>query len=265
MTEQAEIIENQEDAAQVEEAGDAPETENNDVVVSFGDDQDDKPQDSSTIKKMRETISTQNRQIKDLKKTQAKTDEMPALGAKPTLEGSDYDEDKFSDDLNKWHDEKREHENVEQAKNDALEQQDKAWKGRVDEYRSGFTAFESDDVDEAEATVKGVLSDMQHNTLIETFGKGAAPLIVGLAADDDRLEELSKIKSIARFIAAATRLEMSMKVTPRKPSTSPESSVSGSGGSNMGDTTLDKLEAEADKTGNRSAIIAHKRKMRLAG
>jgi hypothetical protein len=56
-----------------------------------------------------------------------------------------------------------------------------------------------------------------------------------------------------------------MKVTTRKASTTPETSVRGSGPApGTGDQHLEKLEAEAAKTGDRTAVIAYKRKMREA-
>ena len=260
MNKQTEEIANEE----LEVAENVTEDQGNDIVVLFGDDDGDTTQDSSTVKQMREAIKDLKNQNKELRKGKAKTEELPALGARPTLEDSGYDEVEFNGALDKYYEDKTKHEAAEKSKQSDLDQQEQAWGERMSEYRSGFSTFDSDASTEAEGTVKSVLSEMQHNTLIETFGKGAAPLMIGLAANDERLGELSKIKSIARFIAAATRLEMSMKVTSRTPSTSPESKVSGSGIGSLGDKTLENLEAEADRTGNRTAIQAHKRKLRQA-
>ena len=110
-----------------------------------------------------------------------------------------------------------------------------------------------------------MLSETQQGVLIEALGKSAAPLLVGLAANEKRLKALAGIKNPIRFAVEAARLESIMKTTTRRPKTPPEKRIVGSGSSSMGGKTLEKLEAEADRTGNRTKVQAYKREQaRLA-
>jgi len=54
-----------------------------------------------------------------------------------------------------------------------------------------------------------------------------------------------------------------LKVTNRKPATAPEKVLTGTGStSGSVDSTLDKLRAEAEKTGDYTKVTAYKRKLK---
>jgi len=249
------------------EAEDATETDEVAEVITFGDDEAPEDKDDvpapEWVKDLRKQNRKQAREIADLKK--AKADEKPSqLSAKPTLEGVGYDEDKYAAKLGDWYNEKRAHDDAATAKENEAEQQQQAWQSRLGEYNEAKTSFDSDTIEDAEAIARETLSETQQGVLIEALGKSAAPLLVGLAANEKRLKALASIKNPIRFAAEAARLESIMKTTTRRPKTSPEKRIVGSGDSSKGGKTLEKLEAEAERTGNRTKVQAFKRQQRLA-
>ena len=233
---------------QTEETIDAPEAEietveptepeqveteaeaGDETVVTFGDDEAPETQEAPDwVKNVRKENRDLNKQIKDLKKQAAagKADEDTALGAEPTLEGSDYDADKYRDALREWDQAKAKHDAKANEAKEAQEKQGQAYNARLSEYQEGKGAFDADQFDEAEDAVKGALSENQQSILIHAFGGKAAPLIRGLGQDDKRLKELATITDPIAFAVAATRLETAMKVSQRKPRTVPETRPAG--------------------------------------
>ena len=244
------------------------------VIVSFGDekpeDEGENHSDPQLPKKLRSLLKDEKkarkaaeREAAELKKSQqAKTDDIKPLRARPTLEAHNYDEDAFNADTDKWFGEKQEHDNKASSEKKKQEEQQEAWEARVGEYIKAKNSFKQDEFEESELAVKDALSDMQQNIILHAFGAGAANIIAGLGQDDDRLQELAKIKDHTLFTVALTRLESKMKVTPRRPKHSPETHVSGSASGEFGDRQLKTLEAEAEKTGDYTKVFAHKRRAR---
>lgn len=272
-TEQAEeiiaepIIEAAEDAVDVIEADDEEEGGSN--IVTFGDDEapDDKDDIPAPewVKGLRKTNREQAREIAALKKATVKADDtISPLSAKPTLGQAGYDEAKYEESLVKWYDEKKAHEAAKAAKESEAETQRVAWQSRLEEYGEAKKSFDPETIEDAEAIARESLSETQQGVLIEALGKGAAPLLVGLATNDKRLKALADIKNPIRFAAEAAKLESIMKTSTRRPKTAPESRVVGGASAQMGNKTLEKLEAEADKTGDRTKVLAFKRQQKLA-
>jgi len=248
------------------------ETETDDeaeTVITFGDDEPPKENDEvpapEWVKDLRKQNRAQAAKIKELEKATAKADETPSqLSAKPTLEQADYNEAKYAESLESWYAEKASHNKAKAAKEAEAAEQEKAWQSRLGEYGKAKSKFKPDTIEDAEAVARDMLSETQQGVLIEALGKGAAALLVGLAANEARFKALASIKNPIRFVAEAARLESSMKTSTRRPKTVPETRVTGSGSTQAGNKTLEKLEAEADKTGDRSKVIAFKREQRLA-
>ena len=236
------------------------------TVVTFGDDEAPEQQDAPDwVKNVRKENRELNKQLKDLKKQAAagKADEKTDLGPEPTLEGSDYDADKYRDALRVWDQAKAKQDAKAREAKEAQEKQGQAYNARLSEYQEGKGAFDADQFDEAEDAVKGALSENQQSILIHAFGGKAAPLIQGLGQDEKRLKELGTITDPIAFAVAATRLETAMKVSQRRPKTVPETRTGGniaSGASS--DKTLEKLRAEAAQTNDMSKVLAYKRKLK---
>ena len=236
-------------------------------VITFGDDEAPEVEGEAPAPEWVKDVRKKNRELAkelaELKKANAKAEEKPSpLSAKPTLEQADYNEDKFADNLAKWYAEKSKHEEAEKAKAKAEAEQAEAWQSRVQEYNDGKASFKPEQVEDAEAIAREMLDETQQGILIEAFGGGAVPLLVGLSANEKRLKALAGIKNPIRFAVEAAKLESTMKTTTRRPKTSPETRVVGSGSTGVGAKNLEKLRAEAEKTGDYSKVAAFKRELK---
>ena len=239
-------------------------TEEVETVITFGD--DELPEETNDapapdwVRDLRRQNRTQAAEIKALKQEKAKADVPPSqLSAKPTLEQADYNEARYAQSLEDWYGEKATHEKAEAAKKVTADEASTAWKSRVAEFNEAKADFNQDTIDDAVAVAIEAFSDAQQEVLIEALGKGAAPVLVGLAANEGRLKALASIKNPIRFAAEAARLETSMKTSTRRPKTSPEKLVTGSGIGQSQVKNLEKLKAEAQKSGDFTAYLKAKR------
>lgn len=218
------------------------------------------------VKDLRKSAKELKRENRDLRK-QIEAQTKPAetqvqLGEKPTLEAMDYDEDKYAQSLQDWMAQKAKVDQAQKDKQAEQEKQTQAWNDRLSSYDDGKAKLRVKDFDDAEDTVKETLSQTQQGILIQGSNNPAL-LVYVLGKNAEKAKELASITDPVQFAFAAARLESSMKTTRRKPATAPEKRVPGStGGVSGGDKTLEKLEAEAEKTGDRSKILAYKRQLK---
>ena len=209
---------------------------------------------------MRERLKELNRENQELKKgdTQRQVQE---LGEKPKLADFDYDEDKYDEALDGWKERKRTIEaqaSTREAENQRVERE---WQQDMQGYASKRDALGVADFEDAAEIVKSALTLPQQATIIKAAGNPAA-FVYGLARSDARLAELSKIHDPIKLAAAIARMEGGLKVVKRRRAAAPDRPAKGSsrlpGGT---DKQLEKLETEADKSGDRTALIAYRKKL----
>jgi hypothetical protein len=270
MDEEQEVIE-QEPIEAVEEP--QPVEEDGPLVVQIGDEEPDgevsedevakapawvqelRKRDREREKEKREL----QRRVKELEAATTPAPDAPKLGAKPTLEGCDYDEGAFERALEAWYQDKAK---VEASQREAEERQraeQEAWQAKVDSYQEAKAKLPVPDYDDAEAFVQDTFDVTQQGLLIKV-AKDAPTLVYALGKNPAKATALAGIKDYAEFVAEAVRLEMSVKAT-RKPAVSPERSVSVPSGTGVvsTDNTLERLREEAAKTGDFSKVMAYKR------
>ncbi|SSR15012.1 Uncharacterised protein [Acinetobacter nosocomialis] len=115
---------------------------------------------------------------------------------------------------------------------------------------------------EAEEIARDVLTQTQQGILIHAAEKPEL-LIYHLGKNPQKAKELAAITDPIQFAFAAAKIDAQIKMTARKPSTSPERKPSGSASySGTTDTTLAKLQADADRTGDSSKVVAYLRNQR---
>jgi hypothetical protein len=197
----------------------------------------------------------------------------PKLRVKPTLAGNEYDEEKYQTDLEKWYAEKRDIESWEAGQAQAVKANEERARKVNEAYQASRAALKVKNFDEAEEVVMTALPEEWQQGVIKVGAANPAALVVALGTNPKKLQELASIKDPVKFTWAAAQLEKDMKVTKRsttKPA--PESTVrSGSGGSSASSSssaskaTLERLQAEADRTGDRTKVAAFLRKQRQAG
>lgn len=271
--EQEEGIEVEQEEVEQTEPEQAEETESSDsgeVVVSIGD--ESPPSEESTeglpawVDEMRRAHRQKIYETRRLKAELARREAaaapvVPPLGPKPTLEGADYDAEKFEEQLTAWHDRKRAADDAEKQKKEAAEADQKAWGEKLQAYAKQKAELKVADFEEAEAQVLEVLSPTQQAVILQG-AKNAAAVICALGNNPGKLKELSAITNPVNFAFAVAELEPKVSIKPRKAAPMPETKLSGSGRTPIsGDKKLAELEAKADKTGDRTELVAYRKSL----
>lgn len=186
------------------------------------------------------------------------------LGEKPTLESVGYDTDEFERQITEWHSKKAQFDQQEQAKKAEQEKAAKNWEERVNSYETKKTAIRAKvpDFDVAEEIARDVLNQTQHGILIHGADNPEL-LIYHLGKHPEKAKELAGISDPIQFAFKVAKIDAQLKVQTRKPQTSPERKITGSGPlSGTTDSTLEKLRAEAARTGDFTKVVAYKKQKR---
>ena len=179
-------------------------------------------------------------------------------GPKPTLEGCDYDGEKFEQELDAWKDRKRQAEQTTTQAQEAQQAEAERFRQRLQVYGEGKQTLKVKDFDVAETAVTASLSVIQQAVALKAASEPAR-LIYALGRHPAKLAEISKISDPIEFAVAAAKLEGQLKMTTRK-LPEPDSPVRGAGQfTPQTDKALEKLEAEAQRTGDRTKVVKYKR------
>lgn len=253
---------------------DVKDADDDDYVVTIGA-EDSPPQDDNDnnegtkapewVKELRRENRKKDRLIKEL---QSKMNSGQAasikLRPKPKISDDkyDYDDEAYEADLDKWYQEKQAHDAVQNKAREAQESEFKAFKAKQDAYREQKSSVAYKDYDEIEQDVAMTLNEVQQSVIVKLSEK-PTDVVYALGKRPDLLKELSSIQDPAEFIFKLGKLETQLKVTKRKPKTAPEKQVTASGGSTLSnDKMLDKLRAEAMKTGDFTKVIKYKKQLK---
>jgi len=267
------VVDNVQPLDDVEAPAETPAEEAQDadgeVVVTIGDapapESDDDEQEQSApawVKEVRKNARETARENRELKrKLQAleanntPKPTAPALGPKPTLRDDDvdFDEDKFEAKLLKWNEAKRK---IDEEK--AAEQT--AWQKKNDEFNKAAASLKAPDFDDAKHAVIDAIDPVRQGILMKAAAQPHV-VVLALGRQPEELKKLAAITDLVDFTVAVTKLEGQIKVSSRKPPP-PERTPSSAGRTTaVGDKTIEALEKEADRTGDRSKVIAYKRKI----
>lgn len=255
--------------------GEGSDGEDDEVVVQIGEEEPPASEDQQAaapkwVKDLRERqrqLARENAELKaKLQTGQPATKQAPTLPEKPKLADHDYDEEKFQTAMDGWYAKKAQVEAFEADQKNAATRAQEAVKQVHENYAKSKQALKVKDYQDAEDETIAQLSEVQQSILIAGATNPAA-MVYALGKTPAKLKELASIKDPVKFAVAVGKLETEVKVTKRtstKPA--PESTVrSGSGSAPATTATLERLRAEADKTGDRSKVAAYLRQQRNAG
>lgn len=179
------------------------------------------------------------------------------LRARPTMFDHDYDEDRYEADLEVWLNEKAEHDK-------ALAEQSSKYQDINQRYVDSVQKFSKIAVDyhEVESRVASVLSHEKQALLKMAVGD-VAPFAYFLGKSGQTLDKLSNLDEVS-FIKEVALLEYQMNNRPKSSKSKPmpkdhELTGSASGGF---DKKLAELEAKAERTGDRTEVLAYKRALK---
>lgn len=267
--------ENVEDVAieqQPEEQEEQPEQEavaqpaEEEFSVQIGDDQPEQEEQRAPdwvrdLRKQHRELARRNRELEE----QLRSTSQPAataIGAKPTLEGCDYDAEKYERELATWFERKR-NQDAEAARiQQEQEAAQKSWQQKLASYTAAKSELKVKDFEDAEALVQEQFNVTQQGILLQGL-ENAALVVYALGKNPKKAKELAGITDPVRFAVAAGKLESQLKITNRKPPPAPPKAITSSGPvSGTVDSTLERLRAEAEKTGNYSKVFAYRKQLR---
>jgi hypothetical protein len=271
--EQGAELQEEESTSEDEDESSEEEDDEDGVIVTIGDEKppvEDEEEKTAPkwVKDLRKQTKEQAKRIRELEQEReaakaTSAPKVPDLGPKPTLDDCDYDAEEFEARLTAWHDRKRQvdQEKVEVEKKQEADKQ--AWQAKLSRYAESQANLKVKDFSDAEESVKGILDDTQHAIIVQV-AKDPALMVYAIAKNPKKAAELAAIKNYIDFAHALGELSKEMKVTTRKAATQPESKVRSGGASISGsvDSNLERLRAEAEKTGDMSKVAAYKRQQR---
>jgi len=270
-TEEVAEAEGETNATQAEELTEEGDDEVEEVVISIGEEtppQEEEARAPEWVRELRKANREKERKIRELeaKLNASATETKPVvLGAKPTLESCDYDSDEYEKKLADWYERKRE---ADAAEAEAAAQRDaeaKAWQDKLDSYEKAKASLKVRDYEDAEAFALDTFNVTQQGIVIQGSDNPAL-IIYALGKNTKRAKELASITDPVKFAFAVAKLETQLKVSNRKAAASPERTIA-SGGTRLSgavDSTLERLRAEAEKTGDYTKVLQYKRQKRNA-
>jgi hypothetical protein len=219
------------------------------------------------VRDLRKQYREEKRRNKELQEQLAKTTgaaKVAELGEKPTLEKADYDTERYEKELAAWYERKRKHDEVEAARQSEAQAADREWRQKLEGYQSAKATLKVRDYDEAEDVVQDAFSVTQQGMILQG-AENPALLVYALGKNPKRAKELASIKDPVKFAFAVARLETQLKVTKRKASSKPDPKITGTGRvSGAVDSTLERLRADAERTGDYSKVFQYKKQKRSA-
>lgn len=250
---------------EVPEIDDTEEVEEPEVSFADEEEEEDAPdlpkRLRSEIKERDRRLIAQERELEELRKKTA----LPPVevGPKPKLEDFDYDEEKWEAAVDEWSETK-----VKAAlqARDAVQDNDLVEEARADvqNYQQGVTALPYADAKEIIKTVAETLPESVQYT-IAAVAKDPATLTYALGKHPQKLKAILDIKNPTKQIAAIVRMEAEMRVSTGRKPPEPDRPLKGNAGAVIKpDKNLEKLHAEAQRTGDYSKYFAAKRANKAA-
>jgi len=271
LEDEAEEVSDDEDSDTEAEADDADEDEGF-VAVTIGGEAPP-PEDEEAerapewVRDLRKQYREEKRRNKELQEQLAATTgatRVAELGEKPTLEKADYDTERYEKELAAWYERKRKHDEVEAARQSEAQAVEREWKQKLEGYQSAKAGLKVRDYDEAEDVVQDAFTVTQQGMILQG-AENPALLVYALGKNPKRAKELASIKDPVKFAFAVARLETQLKVTKRKASSKPDPKITGTGRvSGAVDSTLERLRADAERTGDYSKVFQYKKQKRSA-
>jgi hypothetical protein len=263
---------------EVEEEPDTPEDDGGDAHEPVPDDDEDEivvggeavrgEDEPEGVRNLRNRLKEVEREKRELEARIApKVDE---IGPKPSQDDFWDDPEGYDRAYDAW-----------KAKKDAAEranrEQEELAQSVAEEVEAGERAFQTQRAglrlsgfEAADDAVTQALPPIFINALNLAAGEKAAALRYFLGTRPDELAKLKaldprKVTDIIKCSALAGAMAKEISVKKRTPQTRPEGEVRGTAGGGGGrpDTKLARLEAEAKRTGVRTALIAYKKERGL--
>lgn len=236
------------------------------MVVSIGDEEPEEEDDASVSESIRELRKNYRELQKDkrkleeqlkLNKAASEKNELK-LSKKPTLEDFDYDAEQYESSMEAWYEQKRKFEEQENKKRQLEREAAEQWEKKLQAYGLAKASLKARDFDDAEYVAQETLSPTQQAIILQG-SENPALVVYALGKNPKKAKELAAINDPVKYAFAISKLENQLKITNRQ-APPPEKRISGSTVSVSGsiDSNLEKLRAEAERTGDYTKVILYK-------
>lgn len=262
--ENAEEVLNQEQE-NIEEVENTP-TEDSEIIDVTFDNEESQPQTENEdapewVKDLRKGRREDKKTIKELQKKLEefeKKKEAANLPKKPTLAECDYDEELYEQKLGEFHLEKQKYDAQKRKQEESEQTQQEQFSKKIADYNAEKQKLKLSNYGEYEAFVESELNIEQQKILLNV-AKNAPLLVYALGKNEAKLNSLAQISDNTLFAAELARVEASLRTTRDKKPPVPEKQISVAGGGSFNDSKLDRLRAEAEKTGDFTKVLEYKR------
>lgn len=238
------------------------------VKVTFGEPEAEEDADakaSGWVKEVRQRNRQLNKELREARDQLARLQpqQQEEVGKEPELEDLDYDTAKFKQATREWLEKKAKVDARKADQQKAEQAAQEAWAAKVAAYNDAKASLGSEDFDEAEEAVQSALNPTQIGIIL-SGAKVPAEIILGLGTNPAKLRELAAIADPVAFAFAVAELQSKVtKVATTKKPPAPERPIRGNAGvSGTVDSTLDRLRAEAEKTGDYTKVTAYRRQLK---
>jgi hypothetical protein len=246
------------------------EEEAEELIVTIGEEPPPQTEDETKappwVREVRKTNREQARKIRELEQQLAQTkprEQTPQLGPKPTLESVDYDTAAFEKALDDWKERKTQHDRKQVEQQDAVRKEQARWEAEIGTFNEQKSALKVRDFEDAEGAVTEVLNQTQLGIIIDG-AQNKALVMYALGKNEVALKDLASITNPVKFAFAIAKLETQLKTQSRKPASAPEKTLKGSAPV-AANNTLDRLRADAEKSGDYTKVLAYKKQLKAQG
>lgn len=247
-------------------ASDDPDGEGDEeTVIGFADEAgsdeaaEGRAGETKTIRDMRAQLKESHKRIRELEQStpaSPKVERRP----KPTLAGNNYDEEAFEADLDAW----KAEEATADAQTARAEEESKAanesWAEAKRRYDAEAAKHGFDDIEEDEAAIDRALGKFA--PVVLKAANNPALMVRALGRSPAKLAELAKIKDPFELAANIARMEGTVTVVKKRKGPAIDKPQQGSGKTPVSGEKgkqLEKLEKDAEKSGDRTKLIAYKK------
>jgi hypothetical protein len=241
------------------EAGEGDD-EDGEEVVTFGDADVTPEPETPVIRQLREAVRASKRELAELRRTAPAPAQAEKIivGERPKIEDLDWDQERFDAETDAW----LARRDAAAKQEDAARQAEQAQHADVDKARQAYfqqkSALPYADAQDAEDAAFGELDGVQQ-MIIAKYAAKPALFIYALGKNPTKLAQVSAETDLIKLGILISKMEATL-TTARRRAPDPEQVVTGGRTAALGTTDkhLEKLEKEATRTGDRSALIAYK-------
>lgn len=218
------------------------------------------------LRKKHRELERENRDLKAKVSAANGMENAPAiLPKKPRLDddGIDYDQDKYEAELDAWYAKKKDFDDKQRENEKAEAERQNSFNAKLESYNQAREKIRVPDFEDAEGNLINALDRTQQGIIIDAC-ENPALLVYALGRNQGKLKELAAIKNPVQFAYAVSKLENTMKVTKKTAAAEVEKMPPSFGGKSVSsaDKNLDRLRAEAEKTGDYSKVMQYKKQLK---